>query len=1024
MSSINAVAAAVASRPGIKNGIYLNALDARIVQYHYGIAKLKRLMGAISRAIKASLEGNKESGVVPLASYILLFGGPIFNISDLIFKRYEILQNGRKFNYQQPIRPQLSTNSINFDLFENLTNYENSNLKNSLPDLNKNIETLKYFEKLSQNTLEIYENRLKQAIIERTASRWPNKEGDPIPFNTSKIDDLIDPIELENIESLFFKQELKTQDFLKNNKLKTETQIKNDLFKTDLSIIKIITTSIDKCLNQLLNTFKHLENCKNISQIMELKNWEYSVHRGFAILLKLADLYCITRKLGKKIYFQDYHLLKSSSQYHRNILLLLKNLDIFFNQPKRNNLLLASIIKLTRQGSNFQVRPDVLVQLGKDARNGYQIVYDSNSILKEFYVVCSSCFSSEFENTPNIIGKSNKETSPNKIKNHSIEKLPPLKDNENNSTILNQAIKDEEIDSGKKITSRNDSQDADTNNDKIVSNSSKKISNPVPQSSASATMNHSNDNSQQRHSLIIPSQFSPELKRHSNNDTHNLENSNLLLSSNKVRTIDSLSGSKANSSSSSLRSSTPSLSTVDSADSNTTSSTPPIRNSSPSKKLNNGLRRSSSLQYSSTSNKLNNNNRIIAAAAGAAFTNDPNQRQASRSNSLQSMQYVAKQRIQQQDKLRQAHYQNRSRPASEIQPASPPKHLNAQERLYQHILAQSKNGSITIKSVTDKPTVSYRPRNVTGNAESRSGSRSNSLKMSSYQQKAALSHSSNNQNRSSPNSSSRSSSLQNISESEVLPLRSTIKEKDQITDKLMAQDKPNISNEMKNNAVDGKVSINKNNEVSRNSPVSTETETKTKTETKTETEADDDSSKLLVTEITKSDEDSTSDNFKTAACELEASEAFVETNRVNTSDRTLTSTINGDVICDEEDESKSEVCDPPQVIKRVRFIGVPAYNSAEDAPSPARALKNFRKAFLKPAYGTNLEVKRKDRHLINQEGMAFKAFKQKAKTGDWEGFASLSPSNNQIPTLRSGTLPSLSSSSSPGKRISKLFKNR
>ncbi|OWB54565.1 hypothetical protein B5S28_g415 [[Candida] boidinii] len=136
MASI-AAAAASASTPPIKGTIYLDSLDAKIIQYQYGIQKSLQFIQYLKSVVKKC----KEKDLVPFSKYIIISSGPIFNINDNIYRRSEILINGGKFNPDNSIKlNKIDIVPINFDLMDNSTNYETVNTK--LPEKKSNLQSL------------------------------------------------------------------------------------------------------------------------------------------------------------------------------------------------------------------------------------------------------------------------------------------------------------------------------------------------------------------------------------------------------------------------------------------------------------------------------------------------------------------------------------------------------------------------------------------------------------------------------------------------------------------------------------------------------------------------------------------------------------------------------------------------------------------------------------------------------------------------------------------------------------------
>lgn len=956
MASINALAAAAASGPSIDKGVTLDSLDGRIVQYAYGIHKITLLLKLTGEVLQKCRD---DTRLVPLTNNILLMSGPIFNINDMIYKRFEILNNKGVFNASNPIQSQLSTNSVNFDLNENLTNYD-STAPVELPNRRTSLKTLELFQALCENALSMYKDRLKQLLYERTASRLPGPNGKPIDFNMTNLTDLLQNSELKVCHSFIFEVD--------TNVGKTEDELNSLLQGIDLSCIKALTSCMDKTLLEVNVSIKAWEKCKTRKNVLDLDHWDYSVHRCLAILLKLADLYAIIRKFGKRIYFQDYHYLKKLAQNYRMINERIQDLEFCFNQQKKSNLVLASIARLTRQGARLQVRPETLLTLAKDCRNGYNTVQEANKSLKDLYTIwtnCSQDFAKKYGANPSVallrerakndvlkqrLQQNQQILEERKLHTRKLEKMY-LDPSKNKADLESQAKLMKQIE----VQAREKRQQEELDNDSITSsNLSRSSSTSTSSTSSYVTLNRNL-------SLSLGSRSSPvpRNRRESDSEEAGLSRRHSVIGASPPVKNKTRSPPIVNSSDSSIRSSIASISSMESSES-LTSSSPPVVSPVNNKRISSTpLRRSASLQHSPSSNRSN-----AAAGAGAAFVNRRNLNGhlvERRSNSLQSGSKSIQQRI----------LTSSQTPTIFVsQTPTPVRPMSAQERLQQHILNQSKNGNLNVKTLSERPKTIHRsfgPKMVSPQSSIDSGSRSNSLESNG---RSPL--------------NSRTSSLQSITESPLMEKSSSPVKMSQSSE---AELLTSFMNRSRSNSVqkeeNGQQSptLNPANRIRSNS-----------------------ASKRPADNIPKIEEDKLPSISKTMS---------------QSSNTPSNSELDDDTLTSINVPQEVPGTPPKSPIKKVRFTGVPKYDASEDAPSPNRALKNLRRVVFRTSSGVEI-TKSKEKLLTSQEGLAFRLFNQQGNSA-WEGFNSSSQKQSQVPSMRN---LALQGGSGGGKRISKLFKTR
>ncbi|OUM54561.1 hypothetical protein BVG19_g3966 [[Candida] boidinii] len=389
MASI-AAAAASASTPAIKGTIYLDSLDAKIIQYQYGIQKSLQFIQYLKSVVKKC----KEKDLIPFSKYIIISSGAIFNINDNIYRRSEILINGGKFNPDNSIKlNKVDIIPINFDLMDNSTNYETVNTK--LPEKKPNLQSLILLELLLMNNLEIYTSKLEKALNDRDAIRVLSLKRD----NTTK-----STFEMEQINDLLIFNELKSVIYLniENSISSPISQSPNSftspnnqnshsvlqLRKIDYISLSIMIKSLDEKLNSIGNIIDSFNNFnKNKISFNELPNNKYLLHRMFIILLNLADISCLVKKFGRMIYWNNIHYLEKFLIHNIPLRNCLRNYKMAFIETRmgNNNQILTFLNKYLKQGNKFQVRKDTILEMTKNCNESYLIILNLVNNLKHIY---------------------------------------------------------------------------------------------------------------------------------------------------------------------------------------------------------------------------------------------------------------------------------------------------------------------------------------------------------------------------------------------------------------------------------------------------------------------------------------------------------------------------------------------------------------------------------------------------------------------------------------------------------------
>lgn len=310
-----AKAAAHASTVAIKVPIPIDSFDIKVIQYKYALFKLQelqRLLGILEKNLKT----NEHSKIIPLVNYILvLCDGYMFNISATLRKRYKLLCE-YKLCKTDNLNPPISTQSINLQVsLPDVFGVENHEKMHSLVYNNEfQWDLLNCLKRISQNAIIIYNRRMRQLQLQKTStinrpyeiSEFKNKQLNNVNFNISYVEDLLRPVELSLSLDLAV---------LINDKEKDTSE--KSFFKLQYQVMDKFGTYIDKKVSPLLKTYYYqLQKYSNLIQkgaviinqnnVKEaLPNWQFSLHRIYAMLLRIYSVLCVMKGMLRQVYLPN-----------------------------------------------------------------------------------------------------------------------------------------------------------------------------------------------------------------------------------------------------------------------------------------------------------------------------------------------------------------------------------------------------------------------------------------------------------------------------------------------------------------------------------------------------------------------------------------------------------------------------------------------------------------------------------------------------------------------------------------------
>ncbi|SCW01385.1 LAFE_0D11408g1_1 [Lachancea fermentati] len=353
-----AKAAASATAPIVKGGVYLDSFDVKLVQYRAAINKLSEIVRVLKILENSLNRKNETREIIPLLNYILaLCQGPAFNVSQTLRKRLQLLSEFRLCKLGD-VNPTVGISPIDLglDLPEVLEDIEEYKAKVYDADLQGKI--LQSTLKISQNALVIYNQKFKQCTMERNSSRPTDISGRPISLEEKSFDELLKPIEISISLDLAvlinnFEVDTSLKSFRKLN-FQVLVKFKDYINEKALPSIKVYYTSLFR--------FARAKTLSQAKVIMNLPYWQYTMHRIYAMLLRIKYLHDVIKTLTRQIYIPNkpyFHdpkiklLAENVFDYEG----LLNGLDSLCSPMDGSMELAEQLESYSKQGTTFAVQP-------------------------------------------------------------------------------------------------------------------------------------------------------------------------------------------------------------------------------------------------------------------------------------------------------------------------------------------------------------------------------------------------------------------------------------------------------------------------------------------------------------------------------------------------------------------------------------------------------------------------------------------------------------------------------------------
>jgi hypothetical protein len=318
----------------------LYPVDAKLLQYYYINEKIKGYAQVI-RKINESLKKQESPIVDPQA--IILISGAIFNINDNFYRRSELLQNCQKFNPSQKIDVPLLLIPISFDSLENISRNSpvgpygiTSDKLVPLPNKKKVLECMILLEMLLHSVNEVINQKFDIAIKQFNTQHKLNES------RNSLIEKLqtFEFTEFTIIEQFIFQD-------IPNIDVKKQESILKYYLTSQFEFLELKCATFQNIIDQLKSDVH--KSIVSITKQKQQSSTFTPLYSMYIFLLRIADLYIEIRKSGKTVYFQNINYFQPYAKQNKNLAEVLKRNSVLFTQAKQNSMILTLLSKYARR---------------------------------------------------------------------------------------------------------------------------------------------------------------------------------------------------------------------------------------------------------------------------------------------------------------------------------------------------------------------------------------------------------------------------------------------------------------------------------------------------------------------------------------------------------------------------------------------------------------------------------------------------------------------------------------------------
>ncbi|SCU84621.1 LANO_0C01904g1_1 [Lachancea nothofagi CBS 11611] len=356
-------AAVSASHSATKGGVVLDQYDVKLIKCRVAILRLTEFL-RIFKILEGTLKRRSENKVIiPLINYILaLYGGPTLNISEVLRKKFTTISEFK--NCKIPELTKTATpGPIHLDSYFPEVSSDRTSYKNDVYNPELQGKLLQVAIKITALALQLYERKYQLCLMERNANRPTDISGRSSALDEAAFDELVVPTEVSmalDLAVLIKDSTADTSDvsFQKLN-LQVLTKFKDHMNEKALRPIKSYHTSLFR--------FSRATSLSQAKIIMNLPHWQYTMHRIYALLLRLFYILTITRAFLRQIYIpnKSYFAAPGTQLRSANVFELrelLQNIEGICFDDNDLDQMVKDLDRYNQSGSSLVVQPTNISQ--------------------------------------------------------------------------------------------------------------------------------------------------------------------------------------------------------------------------------------------------------------------------------------------------------------------------------------------------------------------------------------------------------------------------------------------------------------------------------------------------------------------------------------------------------------------------------------------------------------------------------------------------------------------------------------
>ncbi|CEP64834.1 protein phosphatase regulator GIP4 LALA0_S14e00342g [Lachancea lanzarotensis] len=306
---IKAAASALNSVP--RGTGFLDHYDVQLVKCRAIVLRLQEFLRILKILNTTSKRRTEARFIIPLTNYILaLYGCFTLNISEALNKKLLGISEFKTVAVPDSI-PGFEASSVDIRIELAAVGSDLEEVKKNVYNVQLQGQTLESAIKITTTALQVAERVYGMSLTERSFNRQPDISGRRFDLDETAFDELIRPGEVSmalDLAVLIKNYDLDTSDasFEKLN-LQVLTKFREHMNEKALRPVKSYHTSLFR--------FSKAASASQAKIIMNLPHWQYTMHRMYALLLRILYILSITKAFLRQVYIPNrQHLVAPKTQ--------------------------------------------------------------------------------------------------------------------------------------------------------------------------------------------------------------------------------------------------------------------------------------------------------------------------------------------------------------------------------------------------------------------------------------------------------------------------------------------------------------------------------------------------------------------------------------------------------------------------------------------------------------------------------------------------------------------------------------